>query len=253
MDSPLFSIITVTLNNIDSLKKTHQSVKGQTHSDYEWIVIDGNSNDGTKEYLREHHANHISEPDDGLYDAMNKGIERATGDYLIFMNAGDIFASKETLQTINQTIGTNQPDFIHGDALEILDSHEVYKKSRAYYKINDGMVTHHQSMLYRRNKLNGLRYNLQYQIAADYDLTYRFIQMNDNVAYISTPVCLFESGGLSENNALRGRIEQFKIRRKYKMDILKNVAIFLTQTVLYALRKISPKLYWRFKDLLTRV
>ena len=78
MTNPLFSIITVTLNNIDGLKSTEHSLKSQTNSDYEWIIIDGNSTDGTKKYLDTiRSVIWTSEPDHGLYDAMNKGIEHA--------------------------------------------------------------------------------------------------------------------------------------------------------------------------------
>ena len=84
----LFSIITICWNNLTELKKTFQSVDLQSCKDFEWIVIDGNSKDGTKEWLEKNTlANWISEPDGGIYDAMNKGIDKASGEYLIFMNS----------------------------------------------------------------------------------------------------------------------------------------------------------------------
>ena len=94
------SIITVNLNNLEGLKKTYDSVVCQTFTDYEWIVIDGGSTDGSREFIEQHQdkiAHWCSEPDKGIYNAMNKGIMRAQGEYLNFMNSGDCFACKETL------------------------------------------------------------------------------------------------------------------------------------------------------------
>ena len=94
------SIITVNLNNLEGLKKTYESVVCQTFTDYEWIVIDGGSTDGSREFIEQHQdkfAYWCSEPDKGIYNAMNKGIMRAKGEYLNFMNSGDCFACKETL------------------------------------------------------------------------------------------------------------------------------------------------------------
>ena len=90
------SIITVNLNNLEGLKKTYESVVCQTFTDYEWLVIDGGSTDGSREFIEQHQdkfAYWCSEPDKGIYNAMNKGIVKAKGEYLNFMNSGDCFAS----------------------------------------------------------------------------------------------------------------------------------------------------------------
>lgn len=253
MIKPIFSVITVTLNNIDGLIKTHTSLNAQNFENYEWIVIDGKSIDRTLEFLKTTDAHSISEKDSGIYDAMNKGIERATGDYLIFMNAGDIFASVETLQTISETITAESPDFIYGDALEIFEGVDVYKRSRDIFFLPQGMITHHQSMVYNRQALKNLRYDLNYKIASDYDLTWRFTTDLTKISYISTPLCLFESGGVSERQAFKGRIEQFKIRRKNKIDLWLCIKIFTLQSVVHSLRKISPRTYWRLKNFATRL
>ena len=100
MNSVKLSIITVNLNNLEGLKKTYESVVCQTFTDYEWLVIDGGSTDGSREFIEQHQnkfAYWCSEPDKGIYNAMNKGIVRAKGEYLNFMNSGDCFVKKETL------------------------------------------------------------------------------------------------------------------------------------------------------------
>ena len=97
------SIITVNLNNLEGLKKTYESVVCQTFTDYEWLVIDGGSTDGSREFIEQHQdkfAYWCSEPDKGIYNAMNKGIVKAKGEYLNFMNSGDCFACKETLSGV---------------------------------------------------------------------------------------------------------------------------------------------------------
>ena len=97
------SIITVNLNNLEGLKKTYESVVCQTFTDYEWLVIDGGSTDGSREFIEEHQDKFsywCSEPDKGIYNAMNKGIVRAKGEYLNFMNSGDCFACEDTLEKV---------------------------------------------------------------------------------------------------------------------------------------------------------
>lgn len=253
MNSPLFSIITVTLNNLTGLQKTYRSVQFQSSYNFEWLVMDGGSTDGTIDYLKEKKVTPAGISDSGIYDAMNKGIKHAKGTYLIFMNAGDIFASTETLQTLANTIEDHKLDFIYGDALEILNGKEIYKKANWHELIINGMPTHHQSMIYKRKSLNNLRYDLRYKIAADYDFTFRFLKNAKNIEYVPAPLCLFESGGLSERNAFKGRLEQFKIRNKLKINIFKNIYILCGQTILYRLRRLSPHAYWRLKSFLTRL
>lgn len=95
------SIITISYNNLEGLKRTVHSVLSQSYKDYEYIVVDGGSNDGSKEYLEANSAHitrWVSEPDKGIYNAMNKGIAMATGKYCIFMNSGDHFFSATTLE-----------------------------------------------------------------------------------------------------------------------------------------------------------
>ena len=134
MRAPFFSIVTITKNNLSGLKETALSVAAQHNaewSDYEWIVIDGNSQDQTEDFLKTTNAHWYNSPDDGLYDAMNKGLSHCNGIFIIFMNAGDIFAAPDTLQTIQNTLSDDLPDFIYGDALEENKKGDpFYKKSK---------------------------------------------------------------------------------------------------------------------------
>lgn len=251
MSSPLFSLITVNLNNLQGLKKTHVSIAKQGLSELEWLVVDGASTDSSVDYLKEHHADYISEPDQGIYDAMNKGIDRASGMFLLFLNAGDTFANSEVLQDLAAYISERNllPDLIYGDAYEDMPGGVVhYKPARPYKKIERGMFTHHQAMLYRREALGDLRYNNSYRIAGDYDLTCRFLKTTDNVLYWPQPVCLFESGGISQTNARLGRREQMHVRRKYRLcSPIQAQAIYLGQIFAAFIKAAFPHFYWSLK------
>lgn len=242
---PSFSVITITYNNRDGLRKTAKSVQSQTCSDIEWDIIDGHSTDGTQDdFINYSSANILSEFDQGIYDAMNKGIERATGDYIIFMNAGDVFANENILNDLSKYCD-NAPDFIYGDAIE--DNH--LKRARHHSKINCGMFTHHQAMLYNRLALADMRYDLHYKIAADYDLTLRFLKRAKNVIYAPIPVCIFETGGVSQTNADIGRNEQFISRKKNgSCPAWQNHLIRLLQIIAWNIRKNNSRLYWRLKQ-----
>lgn len=247
MTNPLFSIITVTLNNLEGLQKTHDSLVAQNNDHYKWIVIDGGSTDGTIDYLDQSYVHHISEPDHGIYDAMNKGLKQAKGNYIIFMNAGDCFANKSVLDHLQRAAEADNPDFIYGDALEITDNVAEIKKSRHHTKIKQGMFTHHQAMIYKTDKLDGLQYNTAYKIAADYDFTLRFLKNCESVSYLPEPLCLFQSGGISQQQVFLGRKEQYIIRKEAGISPLYNIFSFTGQSAVYALRKLCPKLYWILK------
>lgn len=248
-NAPLFSLITVTLNNLEGLKKTYKSIEKQTLKDFEWIVIDGKSSDQTTKWLENISAHWISEPDNGLYDAMNKGIARAKGQYLLFLNAGDQLAASDTLQKISETLKTQKPDFIYGDALENTHPKQFYKKARDHSKISQGMITHHQAMLYKRTIVAKQRYDLTYALAADYDFTARFLEKATSFYKCDFPLCVFEIGGLSQIHAHQSRNEEIEIRRKLKLaSPLSNALITTRQRMALALKTYCPSLYKALRE-----
>ncbi len=268
---PLFSLVTITKDNLGGLRATAQSLPPPNPDLYDWIVIDGASQDGTQAFLNTTHAHWISEPDGGIYDAMNKGIGRTRGEYLLFLNAGDRLHSADTLTKIENAIGPSRPDFIYGDSLEA----GRYKPARPHSKLAKGMFTHHQAMLYRREALGNLRYDTSYKIAADYDFTAHFLYLrhpptcsedpfisprkrrNGSSAFaeddgmikkLTLPICIFEPGGVSQQNATIGRREQFEIRKKLGLcSPIQNHLITARQALATSLRHISPALFWRFQ------
>lgn len=257
------SIITVTKNNSDGLKKTHKSLDGQTpRTEWEWIVIDGASEDNTTEFcegLKESFPNlrYTSEKDHGIYEAMNKGLMQAQGQYLLFLNAGDQLAAHDTLEKIISDLHDNMPDFFYGDSLEPQSDNKpmFYKKSRSHTDILRGMFTHHQSMIYARKIIttHHLRYHVFYDIAGDYDFTLRFLDKAEKITYWPHPVCIFEQNGVSMTNAYEGRKEQFMIRENLKLVTNgENVAIFTAQSILWLLRQKTPAFYGIVHKFITR-
>jgi putative colanic acid biosynthesis glycosyltransferase len=242
----LFSIVTVTRNNIEGLRRTQAGIAAQTFPEYEWLVADGGSTDGTVDFLKTTQAHWLTEKDRGIYDAMNKGLTHASGDYVLFLNAGDEFAAPDTLQKIAARLARagELPDFIYGDALEA--GH--YKTARAHTKMKRGMFTHHQAMLYRRGAAADLRYDLSYAIAADYDFTARFLKTAHSVLYCPFPVCRFEPGGISQQRTMLGRREQFQVRERLKIaGSFGNAWIYGLQSAALLLRRLLPGIYWRLK------
>jgi putative colanic acid biosynthesis glycosyltransferase len=241
----LFSIITITRDNLEGLKRTQDSLHWQVCRDFEWIVIDGASKDGTRQYLETTTAHWYSEKDSGIYDAMNKGIIHAAGNYLLFLNAGDTLAAPDTLERVKKAM-VSAPDFIYGDSIEA-DNH---KTARHHSGILNGMFTHHQSMFYNRHLLGPLRYDISYRIAADYKFTLAFLKKAAVILYCPFPVCIFEQGGVSQTQVSHGRIEQFRARRELEAcHPIRNFAIYGLQSAIMVLRRVSPGLYWFLRNL----
>jgi putative colanic acid biosynthesis glycosyltransferase len=195
-------------------------VGAQTFSDFEWIVVDGGSTDGTAEYLRRIRQSNYrwtSERDEGLYYAMNKGLVQATGEYIIFMNSGDAFANKDVLERIHAAIGEreHQVDLLFGDAFERGASGRLLlKPARPAEAIKRSMFTHHQAMVYARKAIGEMRYDCRFRMAADYDFTSRLLARGARSLYLGFPVCVFQQAGFSERNAEIGRHENLAIQKE---------------------------------------
>lgn len=222
--APFFSVITITLNNLSGFRETRASIESQSMSDFEWIVIDGASTDGTVSELKScalPNFSYISEKDSGIYNAMNKGLARARGCYVIFMNAADCFASTNVLEMIKARIlSTGEaPHIVYGDGIEQTeDAKRFYKRARPAKRLNYNMHTHHQAMLYSREALDGLRFDESFRIAGDYDLTCRVYLKQGGSLALDFPVCVFARGGISEKNAYVGRAENWRVQR----DVLRH-------------------------------
>lgn len=169
----LISIITVNYNNLEGLKKTMLSVFNQTWKEFEYIVIDGGSTDGSKEFIESNNHNisyWVSEQDNGIYNAMNKGIIAANGKYLLFLNSGDTFYSNEALSFFKPyLLGENRKDILYGN-IAVNSNTEWVKtypeKLTIHYFIKDTLP--HPASLINRNCFKGFLYDESLKIASDW-------------------------------------------------------------------------------------
>ncbi|MCP4103978.1 MAG: glycosyltransferase [Desulfobacteraceae bacterium] len=207
------SIITVCKNAEDKVRKTIESVVSQTFSDIEYIVVDGASADGTlrvfNEYSGAFPVKIISEEDSGIYSAMNKGISMASGDYLLFLNAGDYLFNRNVVSIVHNSLKKSDADIIYGLCLNIdpetgaVEFDEVQKLDNYLFYYS---AMPHQAMFYRRElfELYG-NYNENYKIISDHELNYRFYHIDDiKWKKINVLVSVHSYGGMSTSQTFEG-------------------------------------------------
>lgn len=247
MFSHLFTIITATYNDIEGLISTWSSIKSQACEDYEWIIVDGGSDCNTIEKIKEMQPTwSISEPDKGVYDAMNKGISLASGQYLIFLNSGDCFVGDDVLGRLKDEIIKNgYPDILYGDSYE-LDEVGIkhYKQARSHQSVLYGMFAHHQAMVFNSVIVADLKYDLDFKIAADYKYVIESLAKSSKLIKLSDPIVIFEGGGLSSINAGLGEREQWTIRRDtLGIGLIIRLILLCIHTLSIQTRKAFPGLY----------
>lgn len=201
MSSPLFSVVTIAYNDLAGLRAVADSLFTQDFADWEWCIVDGGSRDGSADYLAglaDPRVSFVSEPDRGIYNAMNKGVACARGDYLIFMNSGDAFAALTELSLAAGDL-VSQPDLLYGDALEVDPDtgKEHLKRARSHRFAWYSMFTHHQAIYYRRGLFDRLQYDETFKLAADWVLTLDALRLATRVVQVRRPICRFRRGGAS--------------------------------------------------------
>ena len=218
---PKFSIITVTYNAGKVLEDTIQSVITQTYKNVEYIIVDGKSTDGTMDIVnryREHIHTIVSEPDKGLYDAMNKGINLATGDYLCFLNAGDELHEDDTLQLIVHSLNGEKelPDVIYGETA-IVDEEGHFLRMRrlstpehlTWKSFQHGMLVCHQAFMPRRDL--AVKYNLKYRFSADFDWCIRIMKKSHVLHNTHLTIIDYLNEGMTTRNHKASLKERFHI------------------------------------------
>ena len=198
------SLITINFNNKDGLKKTIDSVVAQTFKDFEWIVIDGGSTDGSRELLEQyadHFAYWVSEPDHGIYNAMNKGIDHAHGEYLQFLNSGDWLNAPTTLQELFATpldgdIVYGDQDYYEGNRLVESRKHPDALSLKYLYEWSLG----HSSSFIKRELLAEAHYNENYRIVSDWEFFLKKALENKTFVHRPITVGCFDMSGISMAN-----------------------------------------------------
>ena len=208
-----YSIITVNYNNKDGLRKTIESVIHQSFRDFEYIIIDGGSTDGSADVLKEYDAQidyWVSEPDKGIYNAMNKGIAQAKGEYLNFMNSGDCFYAPDILEKVASY--NYETDFIVGRDYhfneEIQKGHVSILPSRTTMIHFFVATLAHQSSFIRRELFDNSPYDEGYRLVSDWIFfTEKIVRDGKQVQFIPDIICRREEGGLSEQQHERNKTE----------------------------------------------
>lgn len=218
---PRISIITVVYNGEQVLEPTIKSVLAQTYQNVEYVVVDGFSKDGTGKLLsryRDHIHILVSEPDKGVYDAMNKGLRLATGTYVLFLNAGDELASPTLLMEIISE--SPDADILYGETLILNESRKVLgtrteltsRKLPARLTKEDflqGQVVSHQSFMVRKSIAKP--YNLAYSCSADIEWMLAAIESAQTIHNVGQPISRYLQGGISDRNLLKCWKERFVI------------------------------------------
>lgn len=246
---PLISIITVVRNDPDGLAATKASITAQSLVDFEWLVADGGSDDGTLTVL-DHPGPKPdwmdSRPDGGPFAGMDRAMRQARGTYLLFLNAGDRLAGPGVLASLTPHMtGLGAADIVYGDSIEDPGDGKPRRKPARHWRwAFYGMPAHHCAILYRRTLLADLCFDQGYRIAGDYAVTLDALRRAQRIVRLSVIIAAFAAGGLSRRHASLGREEQKRIRGIYfSFPIPIFSAITMLQTVAEKLRLISPKLY----------
>ncbi len=228
---PRITVITVVLNGCEALKKTILSVTGQTYKNMEYIVIDGGSTDGTLEVIRKHENDidyWLSEPDKGIYDAMNKGISLASGEWIIFMNAGDCFYQPETLETLFHK-GNSEADLVYGNwSVNYRGEFTRIQKAGDYDEIWKGMALCHQSLLMKTALLKLRPFNIQNRICADFEVIFACFLEGRTFIKLDQVIATIEAEGVSDINRKEVMLKKWSIVRKHDNSLTVNAFFIFT-------------------------
>lgn len=216
MNAPLFSIVTITLNCAHDAEQTARGVLAQQFDDFEYVVKDGGSTDGTVERLRDLGVDPIIQPDTGIYSAMNQALAACSGRYVCFMNAGDQLAGSQVLQRVAEHIRASvDPEFVYGD-VATYKAHPVlegggtpelpreiqYPDHLSRFLLYRRMICHQAWFLRRDRYIAHGGFDLRYQLLADYDLLLKlFARRGVHTVHVPIVTAVFQGGGISDRQA----------------------------------------------------
>ena len=247
----IVTIITVCYNRKATIEKAIKSVLNQTHKDIEYIIIDGNSTDGTKEIIesyRDRISTYISEPDKGMYDAINKGLKLATGDAIGFMHSDDEFYDDTVVESVVKRFNSDASiDGVYGDGVYVSnDQEERLIRDRiggnfSIKKIKEGWLPLHPTVYLKKAAIDkyGL-YSLDFKIASDTEFLIRYLyKYKIKMSYVNAYFVRMRMGGLSTNfkRAFEVLLEDYKIYKFHDLAAIK--VVFLKKTI--ALRQYIVK------------
>ena len=244
MNNPLISVITVSYNAVATIEETILSVINQTYSNIEYIIIDGGSTDGTVDIIKKYEdkiAYWVSEPDGGIYYAMNKGINVATGEWVHFRNCGDYFFDNQTLEKVFSVPVKNETIILHGDCRVIYsDGYKDRQPPLLYRSYKKGMPIYHPSTFVRSEYHKQHPFNLKYKSSSDYEFVYRSMENNVEIEYRSMIISIYNAvEGFSVTNWKMALKEIWDW--KYPSFLLKKELLELNLIIMEIRKYISKK------------
>lgn len=255
--NPLISVVTVCYNSNNDIEKTMESVFNQTYSNVEYIVIDGGSKDGTVDIINEaidKITYFVSEPDRGIYDAMNKGVRAAKGDWIIFMNSGDVFASEDAITKCFVNI-ENGTKVIYGDRIAEYAKASYIEKPGPIKDFDFRFPIFHQSTFIRCDVMKRLEYDARFKICGDFDFFRKLYLKGEGFQYkdviISKCECI--TGISNTLNQTKTRICEDCIIVHGRITKIDNIRILYAQLIAFVKKKwmqLMPSIYekWRYKS-----
>ena len=199
---PLITIITVAYNVVKDIENTILSVLNQTYPNIEYIIIDGGSTDGTLDIIKKYEdkiSYWVSEPDKGIYDAMNKGTLKATEVWLNFMNAGDTFYDEKVLEKVFKDNDWSDTDVIYGDVVYVYPDREDFRKVAPLKRIKVGIPFCHQSAFVKTKLQQKYLFDTTYKICADYNFFHTLHKKGCSFKYKEQIIAKYLAGGFSSN------------------------------------------------------
>lgn len=204
------SIVTINYNDLIGLKNTVESVLNQQYSDIEYIIIDGGSTDGSKEFIQQLNdakiAYRVSERDGGLYDAMNKGLKVATGEYVLFMNSGDRFFKPTSLKHLADEAKSSHADVIYGSALYAYPKGYVLRNPQSLKAMSKELPFCHQAVMVKTSLAKSRPFNTNLRLIADYDMFYHLWKSGHVFKEVENIISVYDASGVSASKANSHRI-----------------------------------------------
>ena len=245
--APLVSIITIVFNNANLIRNAIESVLSQDYQHIEYILIDGGSNDGTKEIINSYKDEIsvlISEPDKGIYDALNKGIEHSSGEYIAILHSDDLFCNSSVVSNMMNEISKNNAEICFSDMVIVdQDTGEILRYYMAsYFKkwmFKVGWMPPHPTCFIKKSLFYEFGvYSLDYKVAADFDFLVRvFFNREINWAYLNQITVKMRDGGISNSGIKGKKLISSEIKRSLKSNHIKT--LFILQLVRYLIRLVE--------------
>ncbi len=221
-NKPIITIVTVTYNAENQLEETIRSIIGQSYDKIDYILVDGASTDGTGNIIKKY--NHkidqlVIEPDNGIYDAMNKAIDLAKGDWIIFINAGDRFCSTDVLKKVFNINIPPEIDFIYGDYIWEGINGQSIVKSKPLKDMWRKISFSHQSLFSRTRIMKSRKFSTKLKIVSDYEFYFSAYMEGSKFLKINYPISIFSSGGVSDKYFLMRTWERWSVVKRFRNDL----------------------------------